>query len=1202
MTCFFEIGFPLSEQKKPKKTIFYIKIQTQLRVPTNTTTKTESNHKNKQVIFMDPSTQIEDEINIKKEFLKEKLEIKKSERDSRYQQAREYAEKRNTYNEKVSKYLARIQDLRELRNDLTTKLQQYKDEKAKITAALEISQDEELEKEVEALQKKIRTCATESQNYHKKIMELNKEMNEIRSEANALQEKYLENKVKGEGLHQEHTALTSELYGLTKISNEMSRQKGFAELPHATELENQAIMERKDYERKAELFKEAAKIRDKEADTKGAMNDWANYFLIKANILSRKNRFMVAKKYFDCAEQLFLDTDQERSAFYTTLQKVRSINIKLKKLLYHKKEHERELEENALGELAPLLEEDFGGEREYINDEPVIPREDLSLQESFDLYFSELQRFFDVYKEFSNEKQYTLRQISYYNKKAIFYQRKKDLEAELTCYGDSIDFLESLDINTLEKNWFKSTIKKQKACYYFIKGKVESDFRKSAEYYKNASKLWASLGNEKSELYNLAYHNYALGRLHELDNLQKARIHYGKAIEIWDRLNNTLSKKYTYAYYYHVIARISEHENDLIKAKNYYIKASELWKELGNEKSEKYNYAYLNHVYAKERSDSEESISYYKKAMELWQELGNINSEKFNRAHYYHAKAKFATTAEEKMENYKKAAEVWEDMGNEKSKHYNLAYYYETLAKVSNKPEEQSENWKNAKEFWEKVGEQRNAQYCEANYLSGSGMYYIYTNELEKGREMLQKAEKTFTTLGIKDSSLFSRYHYVKSYEFEMKENQAWDIELYIQKLEDFLEDFEGKKDNPRYVDRKISYYKNMALAARKNKDLNAAMEYTEKCYQYCQEYYKETNNETLKQDYFYHKSVYHKIMAKRLISQDDDPTNIKVQLQKSCEYMGKVDKLQSYIEWSYYYKYLAWLAVPDEESFDSYLKKAVKFAKNAQNKKLEISLEGFELEASAFRERDMEKKVALYEQALEKYKKISDYEKIQCITEMIHYFRAKDFLFGDDIKMACQEMRNLEAESNCAVEKIYREKDYDIVDFIESTHLFSVYKKIDLLKKTDGILTSSEGKSSKTLLKKLKKLEADFEELRSAGLLTDGQKETIERHIANVEKDDDALLELRKWFASHIKEEFESRSDIMKTEKDVMPLLEKNELVSIPDDEPSTETAETTASKSKEKETAVSEERQGETKANEARNVKAKNAKPKKKKTKKSG
>jgi len=1095
---------------------------------------------------------IEDEINIKKELLRERIENTKNERDNYYHQAREYAAKRNDHNEKVSKYLARIQELRELRNNLNTKLQQYKEEKSKITEALEVSKDEELEREVVALQEKIRSCATESQEHHRKIMDLNKEMNDIKTAANSLQEKYLEHKVKGEGLHREHTALSTELYDLTKISNEMSRQKEFAQLPRATELENQAIMERKDYQRKADLFKEAARIRDQETDIKGAMSDWANYYLIEANILSRQNRFMVAKKYFDCAEQLFLETNQKRSGFYTTLQKVRSINIKLKKLLYHKKEHEREIQEGSLDELIKLLEEDFAGDREYMNEQPVIPREDLSLLESFDLYFSELGRFFDVYREFSNEKQYILRQISYYNKKAIFYQRKKDLEAELKCYGDSIDFLEGLDINTQEKNWFKGTIKKQKACYYFIKGKVESDFGKSAEYYKNASKLWASLGNEKSELYNLAYHNYALGRLYELENLQKAKVHYGKAIEIWDRLNNTLSKKYTYAYYYHVIARIAEHENDLIKAKNYYMKAAELWKELGNEKSEKYNHAYLNHVYAKERSESEESITYYRKAMDLWKELGNTNSEKFNRAHYYHAKAKFAGSVEEKMEHYKKAAGVWEEMGNEKSKLYNLAYYYETLAKVSNKPEDQGENWRNAQELWEKVGERRNSQYCEANYLSGSGMYYIYTNELDRGRDMLQKAEKTFTALGIEDSSLFSRYHYVKSYEFEMKENQVWDIDMYIKKLEEFLEDFSNLKDNPRYVDRKISYYKNMALAARKNNDLTAAMDYTEKCYQYCQEYYLETHNETLKQDYFYHKSVYHKIMAKRLIAQDDDPTNIKHHLQKSCQYMEKVDKLQSYVEWSFYYKYLAWLAVPDEESFDSYLKKAVKFAKSARNKKLEISLEGFELEAAAFREAGLEKKVAFYQQALEKYRKISDYEKIPCISEMIHYFRAKEFLATDDIQMACQEMNNLNAESDCAVEKVHKVKDYDIVDFIETGHLFSVYRKIELVKSVDDLLKTSDGKSPGTLQEESKALDPIIQELGQTGLFTETQKGTIETLLAEVGTvGEDGVLELRKWLTSHIKEEFENRKGIINTGKDSLPPSEKTAAESMTSDEP---------------------------------------------------
>jgi len=801
---------------------------------------------------MEPSThQIDEEINTKKELLREKLDNTKNERDRHYQEAQEYASKRNASNEKVSKYLARIQEFRERRNELTNSLQLLKEEKARISDALDNVEDDELEKQLVTLQEKIRSCATESQAFHKKIMELNKEMNDIKGEANSLQERYLERKSRSEELHKAYSHLSSELYNLTKISNEMSRQREFADLPRATELENQAIMERRDYSRKAGLFKEAARIRDLKKDIKGAMSDWANYFLIKANILSRENKFMVAKKYFDCAEQLFLETEQKKSAFYTTLQKVRSINIKLKKLLYHKKDHEEEIRQTAFDEIATLLEDDFGDEKEYINEKPVIPREDLSLQETFDLYFSELERFFDVYQQFANEKQYTLRQISYFNKKAIFHQRKKDLMAELGCYSDSIDFLESLDINTQEKSWFKSTIKKQKACFYFIKGKVENDFTKSAEYYKNAAKLWSSLGNEKSELYNLAYHNYALGRLYELENLQKAKLHYGKAIEIWDRLNNTLSKKYTYAYYYHVIARIAEHENDLIKAKNYYMKASELWRELGNEKSEKYNHAYLNHVYAKERSESEESIKYYQKAMDIWRELGNTNSEKFNLAHFYHAKAKFAETPEERMKYYKKASEVWEDMGNEKSKLYNLAYYFETQAKVSNKPEVQGEHWKNAKELWEKVGEKRNAHYCEANYLSGSGMFYIYNNELERGREMLQRAEDTFTTLGIKDSALFSRYHYVKSYEFEMKENQAWDLDEYISKLDVFLHDFEELKDNPRYVDRKISYYKNMALSARKNKDLSAAMEYTEKCYEYCQEYYQATHNEALKQDYY---------------------------------------------------------------------------------------------------------------------------------------------------------------------------------------------------------------------------------------------------------------------------------------------------------------------------------------------------------------
>ncbi len=1089
----------------------------------------KANHKNNGET-MDPDTnRMEEEINIKREHLKERLEEIKRRRDDFFQKSREFGVKRDELNEKVSEYLARIQEYRELRNDLNSKVQVHKEEKSKIAEALEVSDDDDLRQEVMTLQEKIRANATNSQDYHKQIMEMNQKMNEIKTEANAFHEKYHENKVKSDDLQREFTNLSSEIYNLTKITNEMGRQRGFAAMPQATELENQAIMERSNYKRKADLFREAAVIRDQKQDVKGAMNDWANYFLIKANILSRENKFMVAKKYFDCAENLFLKTDQKKSAFYTTLQKVRSINIKLKKLLYHKKEHEMEIQSASMEEIGHLLEKDFGEERDYIAEKPVIPREDLSLQETFELYFSELERFFEVYQEFATEKQYVLRQISYHNKKAIFHQRRKDLESELKCYSDSIDFLESIDINTQEKSWFKSTIKKQKACFYFIKGKVENDFAKSAEFYKNAATLWRTLGNEKSELYNLAYHNYALGRLYELENLQKAKIHYGKAIEIWDRLNNTLSKKYTYAYYYHVIARIAEHENDLIKAKNYYIKAAELWKELGNEKSEKYNFAYLNHVYAKERSESEESIKYYQKAMDLWRDLGNTNSERFNLAHFYHAKAKFAQSPEEKMEFYQKASKVWEDMGNEKSKLYNLAYYYETRAKSSSRPEELGENWKKARELWGKVNEKRNAQYCEANYLSGSGMYFIYNNDLEKGRDMLTRAEETFTTLGIRDSALFSRYHYVKSYEFEMKDNQAWDLDLYISKLEAFLEDFKEQMDNPRYVDRKISYYKNMALIARKNKDLAAAMEYTEKCYQYCQDYYKATHNEALKQDYYYHKSVYNKILAKRLIAGNGDPIEIKTHLQKACQYMEKVDSQQSYVEWSYYYKYLAWLTVPDEESFDSYLQKAVKFAKNARNQKLEIALEGFELEGKAFREDDIDGKITFFRKALEKYQKISDYEKIQCISEMTHYLTARSLLFKDDIPGAHAELHQLDGKSCCALDGTIREKDYEIVDFVSSSHLLSVYGKMNILASLHN-LVKSPGKDDLPLEDTF----GELDELIAKGGFPENRRTELDELVSRARQGDSGDLEkLRDWQHSHLKEEFETRRDTIMFEKE---------------------------------------------------------------------
>lgn len=1067
---------------------------------------------------METSNKMQEEINLKMENLKEKLENIKNERDQYYLEAKEYEAKRNEYNDKVSEYLARIQELRELRNQLHTKMQLYKEEKAKIADALEFSQDEELEKEVLSLQEKIRSCVAEYQDCHSRIMQLNKEMNDIKEEANALQEKYLERKKKGEKLHKEYLALSTELHNLTKITNEMKKRRDFVDVPHATELENQAIMERKDYARKAELFKKAAKIRDENNDKKGAMSDWANYYLIKANILSRENKFMVAKKYFDCAEHLFLETDQKKSAYYTVLQKMRSLNIKLKKLLYHKKQHDEELKNISIEEIAALLQDDFAGDRDYIKEEPVVPREDLSLQEAFDLYFKELDRFFELYQEFSNDKHYILRQISFFNKKAIYYQRQKNLEAELKCYGDSIDFLESLDMNTQEKNWFKETLKKQKACFYFIKGKIENDFAKSAVYYKNAAKLWNSLGNEKSELYNLAYHNYALGRLHELEDLQKAKSYYGKAIEIWDRLNNTLSKKYTYAYYYHVVARLAEQENDLMKAKNYYLKAAELWHELGNEKSEKYNYAYLNHVYAKERSESEECIPYYQKAIELWRELGNTVSEKFNLAHYYHAKAKFSTNPEEKIEYYKKASELWNEMGNEKSKTYNLAYYYEAMAKKANRPEVSNEFWKKAKELWEKVSEKRNAEYCEANYLSGAGRYLIYNNNLEKGRDMLKKAEEVFNRLGIRDSALFSRYHYVKSYEFEMKENQAWDLEKYIKKVEEFLEDFEELKDNPRYVDRKISYYKNLSLIARKENDLKRALEYTEKCYQYCQEYYKTTQNEAIKQDYYYHKSVFHKIRAKSLIAEGGDPTEIKNHLLKACEFMEKVDKLQGYVEWSSYYKYLAWLAVPDEESFNTYLKKAMKFAKKARNQKLEIGLEGFEIEGMAFREEEIDKKLELYKTALEKYKKISDYEKVQCLNDMLHYLKVRKFVFENDIASAFKEVSNLAGKGHCVLERGFKARDYEIIDFVDGSHLLSVFNKIQFL----YMLEKAEEKRQ---LEEMKELGKKLFELSPPGLISSEVRERLTSFLsshATPEKEE--IFELKRLILSLLKEEFETK------------------------------------------------------------------------------
>lgn len=352
------------------------------------------------------------------------------------------------------------------------------------------------------------------------------------------------------------------------------------ELKRAKKIQDEAKRETKDFNKKASLFKEAAKIREKTGTERDAKFDYANYHYATGRIELDRHKFTEAIKQYGKACALFCELGMKTQAFYSASSKV---------YVYIR-------------------------EKESTNSE--LPANG---------FFLEAEAFLKDYGDFSQKAYYISNKIYYLRFNSVLYERRGDVETANRYEEDLFQYLESVE--SLYKkaaiNKILKMIRFHKHRYWNKKAKLlegtTRNFEEIAKCYKKSAEILKDC--DENLMFDEYVNYYKSLALANRRNYQGFVSNIQKAIEFAERRKDAAQIFYIQGLREDHLGFFSPDLDEVIQhlelAKEYYYKAGA--KEAGKDMEFKLLYFKCQHCIG--RAQFKQALSCLEKAIRMAREI-----------------------------------------------------------------------------------------------------------------------------------------------------------------------------------------------------------------------------------------------------------------------------------------------------------------------------------------------------------------------------------------------------------------------------------------------------------------------------------------------------------------------------------------------------------------------------------------------------
>ena len=314
----------------------------------------------------------------------------------------------------------------------------------------------------------------------------------------------------------------------------MSNQKKEEIYEMALDLDRKAKKENQNFERKVILFQKAAEKYKEINDEKNSKWCLGNSYSVKATIHLNKREFKNAIKVYYDAEIIFLELDLMKPAFYCASKRLYSYIVEDK------------------------------------TNQTILTKEE---------YFTDAERYFNIYKIFSENEWFLSNRIDYYKRKSKISRIEGELEKaeefSIKCYE-----LAEKGYKKYRKEYFKIAKTINKQMYFNIKAKRfanEREFENAALCYKESGDLLKEFDEKRAYGDYVNYHKFlAITNKYDKNKLER---NLRKAIEFANKIGDEKQINYLLGLKYDHLHRFAKNIDERIelmtKAKEHYYKAED---------------------------------------------------------------------------------------------------------------------------------------------------------------------------------------------------------------------------------------------------------------------------------------------------------------------------------------------------------------------------------------------------------------------------------------------------------------------------------------------------------------------------------------------------------------------------------------------------------------------------------------------------
>jgi len=317
-------------------------------------------------------------------------------------------------------------------------------------------------------------------------------------------------------------------------------------------------------------------------------------------------------------------------------------------------------------------------------------------------------------------------------------------------------------------------------------------------------------------------------------------------------------------------------------------------------------------------------------------------------------------------------------------------------AKGKGNYEEAAKFHRSAAEIYNQIGDKKNWKWNLANYHSIMGTIYSRSNEFEKARESLKKAEELFLELNLREPAFICAADYVRTFIFEEKSKQETVIQTYLEKAELFLEKYKDFSEHRFYIETQMDFYKRKSIKYRLEGKYELAEIWTKKCYELAKQAYEKFKKESFKKAALFNEHIYWNLRAKRLEAEKKFEEAAEC-YKKSAEVIQEIDKKTAIDEYINHYKCLAIANKYDKDIFEENIDKAIELAKEIKDEKQKYYLLGLKCDHFVSFVQNIEEKIELLKQAKENYYRAGE-KKLGKAMEFVrfYYLSKKEFEDGN--------------------------------------------------------------------------------------------------------------------------------------------------------------------------------------------------------------